>query len=72
MRQALNYNSAINHTTFMVRSDVLKEVGFYSEHYPVAEDYELFRRILPAVPDRQYSGGFGGSPSLGQRSLAVA
>ena len=36
--------------TFMVRSDVLKEVGFYSEHYPVAEDYELFRRILQRFP----------------------
>lgn len=46
VRQALNYNSAVNHTTFMVRADVLKEVGFYSERYPVAEDYELFRRIF--------------------------
>ncbi len=50
VRQALNYNSAINHTTFMVRSDVLREVGFYSERYPVAEDYELFRRILRRFP----------------------
>jgi cellulose synthase/poly-beta-1,6-N-acetylglucosamine synthase-like glycosyltransferase len=45
VRQALNYNSAINNTTFMVRANVLKEVGLYSERYPVAEDYELFRRI---------------------------
>lgn len=48
--QALNYNSAIIHTTFMVRTDVLKAVGFYSERYPVAEDYELFRRIFQRLP----------------------
>jgi glycosyltransferase involved in cell wall biosynthesis len=46
VKQALNYNSAINNTTFMVRAEVLKEIGFYSERYPVAEDYELFRRIF--------------------------
>lgn len=50
VRQALNYNSAINHTTFMVRTDVLKVVGFYSERYPTAEDYELFRRITQRFP----------------------
>jgi glycosyltransferase involved in cell wall biosynthesis len=50
VRQALNYNSAIIHTTFMVRADVLKVVGFYSGRYPVAEDYELFRRIFQRFP----------------------
>jgi len=28
-----------------MRADVLRSVGLYSEHYPVAEDYELARRI---------------------------
>jgi glycosyltransferase involved in cell wall biosynthesis len=50
VQQALNYNSAINNTTFMVRADVLKAVGCYSERYPVAEDYELFRRIAQRFP----------------------
>ena len=50
VKRALNYNSAINNTTFMVRADVLKAVGFYSERYPVAEDYELFRRICRRFP----------------------
>jgi glycosyltransferase involved in cell wall biosynthesis len=48
--QALNYNAAIINSTFMVRADVLKEIGFYSEQYPVAEDYELFRRIFQRFP----------------------
>ena len=45
IRKALNYNSAIIHSTFMIRTDVLRAVGLYSVDYPVAEDYELFRRI---------------------------
>jgi hypothetical protein len=28
----------------------LREVGLYSENYPVAEDYELFRRITRRFP----------------------
>ena len=45
-------------------ADVLKEVGLYSEHYPVAEDYELFRRISPTACDRQHSGRVGRSASV--------
>ncbi len=48
--KALNYNSSVIHITFMIRTDVLKEVGLYSEDYPVAEDYELFRRITRRFP----------------------
>ncbi len=50
VRKALNYNSAIINTTFMVRTDVLRRVGLYSDRYPVAEDYELFRRISRRYP----------------------
>lgn len=50
IRKALNYNSAMVHITVMVRAEVLRQVGGYSENYPVAEDYELFRRITARFP----------------------
>ena len=50
VRKALNFNNVIMHPTSMIRTDVLKNVGLYSEHYPVAEDYELFRRIAEQFP----------------------
>jgi len=45
VRKALNFNNVVLHPSLMIRTDVLKSVGLYSEQYPVAEDYELFRRI---------------------------
>jgi glycosyltransferase involved in cell wall biosynthesis len=39
VRRAMRYTSA------MLRVSALREVGLYSERYPAAEDYELFRRI---------------------------
>lgn len=56
VRKGLNYNSAVINTTFMVRTNVLRLVGLYSDRYSVAEDYELFRRIsqqfsLSNIPD---------------------
>lgn len=50
IRKALNYNSAMVHITIMARAEVLRRVGGYSENYPVAEDYELFRRITESFP----------------------
>ncbi len=50
IRKALNYNSAMVHITIMARAEVLRRVGGYSENYPVAEDYELFRRITERFP----------------------
>ena len=50
VRRGLNFNNVIMHPTSMIRTDVLKNVGLYSEHYPVAEDYELFRRIAQQFP----------------------
>jgi glycosyltransferase involved in cell wall biosynthesis len=49
-KQKLHLNSVILHPTLMVRTDVIREVGPYSERYPVAEDYELFRRIAQKFP----------------------
>jgi glycosyltransferase involved in cell wall biosynthesis len=45
VRRAMRYNSAVINTSAMLRVSALREVGLYSERYPAAEDYELFRRI---------------------------
>ena len=45
VRKALHFTNVVLHPTSMIRTDALKNVGVYSERYPVAEDYELFRRI---------------------------
>ncbi len=45
VRKTLFFNNAICHPTAMIRADVLRQVGPYSLDYPVAEDYELVRRI---------------------------
>jgi glycosyltransferase involved in cell wall biosynthesis len=38
-------NMAVINTSAMMRASALRAVGLYSERYPAAEDYELFRRI---------------------------
>ncbi len=45
VRDAMFFNIGIAHPSAMIRCDVLKRVGLYSTEYPVAEDYELMRRI---------------------------
>ena len=45
VRNAMYFNMAISHASAMIRAEALQRVGLYSEGYPVAEDYELFRRI---------------------------
>ncbi len=45
VRRAMRYNSAVINTSAMLRLSALRVVGLYCEHYPAAEDYELFRRI---------------------------
>lgn len=49
-RRTLYYNAAIVNSTLMIRTDVLRAVGLYSADYPVAEDYELLRRIVERYP----------------------
>jgi len=39
------YLPALLHPTVMIRADVFREVGLYSERYKTAEDYDLFVRI---------------------------
>jgi GT2 family glycosyltransferase len=66
VKKALYQNTVVVHSSVMLRADVLKQVGPYSLNYPVAEDYELFRRIsqqyalanIPSVlVDRRLSWG---------------
>jgi glycosyltransferase involved in cell wall biosynthesis len=38
-------NSPFCHTAVMFKACVIKEVGFYNENYPAAEDYDFFWRI---------------------------
>jgi hypothetical protein len=45
VRDAMFFNIGLAHPSAMIRCDVLKSVGLYSTEYPVAEDYELMRRI---------------------------
>lgn len=45
VRKLMYFNIGISHATMMLRVEALKEIGLYSVAYPVAEDYELLRRI---------------------------
>lgn len=45
IRNKMFFNIGLFHPTAMIRADVLKAVGLYSEKYPAAEDYDLMRRI---------------------------
>lgn len=45
VRRAMRYNSAVINTSAMIRASALRTLGLYSERYPVAEDYEFYRRI---------------------------
>ena len=39
------YENALGHPGVMIRGEALRAVGFYSEDYPGAEDYELWLRL---------------------------
>lgn len=45
VRKLMYFNIGIGHATAMLRVAALRELGLYSMNYPVAEDYELLRRI---------------------------
>jgi glycosyltransferase involved in cell wall biosynthesis len=44
-KTAMRSNMSMINSSVMIRTDVLRAVGLYSEQYPAAEDYELLRRI---------------------------
>jgi len=45
IRNALYLNNCIMHSSWMIRTQVLRGSGLYSDDYPAAEDYELLRRM---------------------------
>lgn len=56
LRRSMHLNNSFLHPSVMMRVDVLRKVGVYSEAYPAAEDYELFFRIVSSyatenIPD---------------------
>lgn len=48
VRELRRRNNPIAHPTVMIRTDVLRAVGGYSDRYGAAEDYELWTRIVDA------------------------
>ncbi|ADH64588.1 glycosyl transferase family 2 [Allomeiothermus silvanus DSM 9946] len=46
LRRSMHVRNSFPHPTVMMRARVLQEIGFYSDRYKAAEDYELFFRIL--------------------------
>ncbi len=45
MREALFVNNCTVHSSWMVRAQALREIGPYSDQFPLGEDYELLRRL---------------------------
>ena len=45
VRNRMYFNCALAHSSVMMRTSVLAEIGSYAREYPAAEDYELLRRI---------------------------
>lgn len=48
IRRRQRYVPGLLHPTVMIRVEALREVGFYSDRYRTAEDYDLFVRISRA------------------------
>jgi len=46
LRWRLCFQSPIVHPTAMMRRDVLRQVGGYDPHLPVAQDYDLWERLI--------------------------
>ncbi len=45
VRGLMFFNMGVSHASAMIRCDALRRAGLYSQDYPAAEDYDLFRRI---------------------------
>lgn len=50
IRRIMHARNCFIHPAVMIRTDVLRKVGVYSDDYPAAEDYELFMRITQRYP----------------------
>lgn len=44
-KKAMHSNCSMINTSAMIRTSAFRAIGLYSERYPAAEDYELFKRI---------------------------
>lgn len=44
-RNRMFFNCALAHSSVMMRTEAIAQVGLYALEYPAAEDYELLRRI---------------------------
>lgn len=45
VRRLMFFNMGVSHASAMIRCEALRRAGLYSQDYPAAEDYDLFRRI---------------------------
>ncbi len=60
LAELLPLTCGVVHGSVMMRAAAIRAVGGYRDDYPVAEDYDLWLRLLPAhrfakLPDRLYS-----------------
>jgi GT2 family glycosyltransferase len=46
LARRLRYNTVLSHPSMMIRADLFRRVGFYSDAYDAAEDYELCHRAV--------------------------
>lgn len=50
IRRKIFLNAPFTHPAIMMRSSVLRDVGFYPVNYPAAEDLALFHKIVQKYP----------------------
>jgi len=50
IRRRMRYRTAFSHPTCMMRTSVLRAVGYYDESVDLAQDYDLFRRVAEKFP----------------------
>ncbi|NDF11695.1 MAG: glycosyltransferase [Proteobacteria bacterium] len=46
IRNRMHISNPFQHPAVMYRTSVIKEIGYYRDDYPAAEDYEIFMRML--------------------------
>lgn len=58
IHRAMHCRCCFIHPTVMFRSAVIRDIGFYREAYPAAEDYDLFFRIVERFAAANLPGVF--------------
>lgn len=79
MLRRQRYAPALLHPTILIRADVLRDIGLYSDAYKTAEDYDLFVRIgqkyrLANIPEAltEYVVSAGGTTAVKRRKNLVS